>query len=238
MSSLSAQIRKRRIFRDRCCGGDRYRGGERGGCGSRDRDGSGAGTAWRRGAARQRRVAPACQQSCHCRVQQGARAAAAYLSRGWCSTPRRSGRGGAVRPTPTCGGSERNTMTLQVIDNAVQLLRHLRPAVNRIRARDKRLAAQIVDAANSVVLNLGEAEHSDAGNKRARLHTAAGSASEVRAGIRDPALQFVENCSQTGCRSLGLREAGPGRGGPRGAGHRTRRHLEVNPLTQSWRGAR
>lgn len=75
-------------------------------------------------------------------------------------------------------------MTLQVIDNAVQLLRHLRPAVNRIRARDKRLAAQIVDAANSVVLNLGEAEHSDAGNKRARLHTAAGSASEVRAGIR------------------------------------------------------
>lgn len=75
-------------------------------------------------------------------------------------------------------------MKLQVIDNAINLLQHLRPAISRIRARDKRLATQIVDAANSVALNLGEGEYSDPGNRRARFHTAAGSASEVRAGIR------------------------------------------------------
>ena len=74
-------------------------------------------------------------------------------------------------------------MKLQVIDNALRLLRSLRPAVARIRGRDRRLATQIVDAANSVVLNLGEGEYSDAGNRRARFHTAAGSAAEVRAGV-------------------------------------------------------
>jgi four helix bundle protein len=73
---------------------------------------------------------------------------------------------------------------LQVIDNAIELLRQLRPCVGRIRGRDKRLAAQIVDAANSTVLNLGEGEYSDPGNRRARFHTAAGSAAEVRAGVR------------------------------------------------------
>ena len=75
-------------------------------------------------------------------------------------------------------------MTLRIIDTAIQLLQLLRPLIARVRGRDKRLATQVVDAANSVVLNLGEAEHSDAGNRRARLHTAAGSASEVRAGVR------------------------------------------------------
>lgn len=75
-------------------------------------------------------------------------------------------------------------MKLHVTDNAIELLQQLRPYISRIRSRDKRLATQIVDAANSIVLNLGEGEYSDPGNRRARFHTAAGSASEVRAGIR------------------------------------------------------
>lgn len=75
-------------------------------------------------------------------------------------------------------------MKLHVTDNAIELLQQLRSTISRIRARDKRLATQIVDAANSIVLNLGEGEYSDPGNRRARFHTAAGSAAEVRAGIR------------------------------------------------------
>ena len=75
-------------------------------------------------------------------------------------------------------------MKLKVINKAVNLIHQLRPLINRIRPRDKRLANQIVDAANSVVLNLGEAEYSDPGNRRARFHTAAGSAGEVRAGVQ------------------------------------------------------
>jgi four helix bundle protein len=41
-----------------------------------------------------------------------------------------------------------------------------------------------VRAANSVVLNIREAAYSDPGDRRARFHSAAGSANEVRGGLR------------------------------------------------------
>jgi four helix bundle protein len=56
--------------------------------------------------------------------------------------------------------------------------------VNRIKRQDKSLADQLVRAASSVALNIGEAEYSDPGNKRARLFSAAGSANETRAALR------------------------------------------------------
>ena len=60
----------------------------------------------------------------------------------------------------------------------------MRPLIVRIKRHDRSLADQLVRAASSVALNVAEAEYSDPGNKRARLFTAAGSASETRAVLR------------------------------------------------------
>jgi four helix bundle protein len=70
-------------------------------------------------------------------------------------------------------------MALQVSRLSIELIETLRPVIPRIKARDRALADQIVRAASSVALNIGEAEHSDPGNKRARFFTAAGSAGET-----------------------------------------------------------
>ena len=75
-------------------------------------------------------------------------------------------------------------MTLQVATLSIQLIEALRPLVGRIKARDRSLADQLARAASSVALNIGEARHSDPGNRRARLFTAAGSASESLTAIK------------------------------------------------------
>src|SRR5688572_7724557 len=73
---------------------------------------------------------------------------------------------------------------LHVLDDALEAVCALRPVVARIRAQDKSLAAQLTDAASSMVLNIGEAAYSDPGNQRARLCTASGSANEARTALR------------------------------------------------------
>lgn len=75
-------------------------------------------------------------------------------------------------------------MVLIVADLSVELIDRLRPLVPRIKARDKSLADQIQRAASSVTLNIGEAAYSDPGSRRARFHTAAGSAGETLAAVR------------------------------------------------------
>ncbi|HEX2877247.1 MAG TPA: four helix bundle protein [Polyangiaceae bacterium] len=75
-------------------------------------------------------------------------------------------------------------MALIVGDLSIELVERLRPVIPRIKARDKNLADQLQRAASSVALNIGEAEYSDPGNRRARFHTAAGSAGETRAAVR------------------------------------------------------
>jgi four helix bundle protein len=75
-------------------------------------------------------------------------------------------------------------MALIVADLSIELVEKLRALIPRIKTRDKSLADQIQRAASSVVLNIGEAEYSDPGNRRARFHTAAGSAGETRAALR------------------------------------------------------
>lgn len=75
-------------------------------------------------------------------------------------------------------------MALIVADLSIELIEKLRPLVPRIKAKDKGLADQIQRAASSVALNIGEAAYSDPGNRRARFHTAAGSAGETLAAVR------------------------------------------------------
>jgi len=67
-------------------------------------------------------------------------------------------------------------MRLEVSRLALETIATLRPLVPRIRRHDRSLAVQLVRAASSTVLNLGEGEYSDPGTKRARYCNAAGSA--------------------------------------------------------------
>lgn len=75
-------------------------------------------------------------------------------------------------------------MALQVGELSIQLIEALQPLMPRIKAKDKALEDQIRRAASSIALNVGEAEFSDPGNRRARFHTAAGSAGETRNALR------------------------------------------------------
>ena len=67
-----------------------------------------------------------------------------------------------------------------VLDLAIHVISRLRPVVELIRARDRDLADQVRRSASSIALNLGEANGSDPGNRRARLRTARGSTQETR----------------------------------------------------------
>jgi four helix bundle protein len=75
-------------------------------------------------------------------------------------------------------------MSFQVGDLSIELVEALAPLMPRLKQRDKALADQLSRAASSICLNLGEAEFSDPGNRRARLFTAAGSAGETRNALR------------------------------------------------------
>ena len=72
---------------------------------------------------------------------------------------------------------------LEVLNLALEAIELLGPIVARIKKHDRSLARQITDAANSSVLNTGEGALSDAGTRRSRYQSAAGSANEVRVGV-------------------------------------------------------
>ena len=67
---------------------------------------------------------------------------------------------------------------------SLQVIAALRPVVPKIKEQHKPLADQLMRSASSVALNLGEAELSDPGNRRARLFSAAGSAKETLTALR------------------------------------------------------
>jgi four helix bundle protein len=75
-------------------------------------------------------------------------------------------------------------MPLKVADVALAIITELRPLLPRIKQRDRSLPDQLLRAANSIVLNIGEAEYSDPGNRRARFFTAAGSTNETRRALQ------------------------------------------------------
>ena len=72
-------------------------------------------------------------------------------------------------------------MALRIYAVAIEMVRGVRPVVERIGRRDSSLADQLRRAAASVPLNLHEGAYSQKGNERARFHSALGSAAEVRA---------------------------------------------------------
>ena len=74
-------------------------------------------------------------------------------------------------------------MSLHVHSLALQSVSELRSVVLRVQRHDRALADQLRRALSSMALNLGEAAYSDPGTKRARLHTAAGSANESRSAL-------------------------------------------------------
>ena len=75
-------------------------------------------------------------------------------------------------------------MALVVVELALEIIQALRPLMPLIQRRDRDLASQLARAASSAALNSGEAEYNDPGNRRARFHTAAGSANEARVALR------------------------------------------------------
>ena len=75
-------------------------------------------------------------------------------------------------------------MAYQVTELTLLLIEALEPLIPRIKQRHKGTADQLVRAASSIALNLGEAQYSDPGTRRARLHTAAGSAGETLVGLQ------------------------------------------------------
>ena len=75
-------------------------------------------------------------------------------------------------------------MKFQVEELSLELISTLVPLMPRIKQRDKDLENQLRRAASSIGLNAAEAAHSDPGNRRARLFTAAGSANETRHALQ------------------------------------------------------
>lgn len=74
-------------------------------------------------------------------------------------------------------------MSLRVHSLALESIACLRSVVVKVQRHDRALASQLRDALSSMALTIGEAEYSDPGTKRARLHTAAGSANEARSAL-------------------------------------------------------
>ncbi len=75
-------------------------------------------------------------------------------------------------------------MAYELEELSLELIEALVPLMPRIKQRDKALEDQIRRAASSIGLNCAEAALSDPGDKRARFHTAAGSARETQHALR------------------------------------------------------
>jgi four helix bundle protein len=74
-------------------------------------------------------------------------------------------------------------MALIVHSLILEVITAVRPLMPRIARHDRALAQQLRRALSSAALNVGEAEYSDPGNRRARFFSAAGSAGETRMGL-------------------------------------------------------
>jgi len=75
-------------------------------------------------------------------------------------------------------------MSYELEELSLELIEALVPLMPRIKRHDKSLEDQLRRAASSIGLNVAEAALSDPGNKRARFHTAAGSARETQHALR------------------------------------------------------
>ncbi len=66
----------------------------------------------------------------------------------------------------------------------LDLIAELKALMPAVRKHDRDLARQLLRAANSIALNLSEAQKNDAGTGRARYASGAGSANETRMAVR------------------------------------------------------
>lgn len=94
-------------------------------------------------------------------------------------------------------------MTYRLEEMSLELIDALVPLMPRIKRHDKSLEDQLRRAASSIGLNLAEAAGSDPGNKRARFHTAAGSARETQHALRQ-AIAWRYVTAREAERALGL----------------------------------
>src|SRR5262245_53329268 len=96
----------------------------------------------------------------------------------WGSIGGRLARRSGVRAPPV----EILTM-LRIYDDAVQLVRLLRPLCDKIGRHNRALRKQLEAAGPSVVCNIGEGHLRRGGHQTERFETAAGSARECRAAL-------------------------------------------------------
>ena len=74
--------------------------------------------------------------------------------------------------------------TFQVLEDAIELCRLVRPVAEQVEKHDRKLAAQLRDSAQSTPANIAEGKHRRGGHQRERFGTAYGSAQEVKAHLR------------------------------------------------------
>ena len=74
--------------------------------------------------------------------------------------------------------------TFQVLDDAIELCRLVRPIAEQVEKHDRKLAGQLRDAAQSTPANIAEGKHRRGGHQRERFGTAYGSAQEVKTHLR------------------------------------------------------
>ena len=75
-------------------------------------------------------------------------------------------------------------MRFEALELAIQLIRHLRPLVERLRSRNADAARQVRRAADSVAYNLGEGRKRLGRDRVHHFSVATGSAEEVRTALR------------------------------------------------------
>jgi hypothetical protein len=75
-------------------------------------------------------------------------------------------------------------MAYHLEELSLEFIAALVPLMPRIKQGDKNLDVTLRPPASSIGLNVAEAAFSDPGNKRARFHTAAGSAREAQHALR------------------------------------------------------
>ncbi len=75
-------------------------------------------------------------------------------------------------------------MRFLALQLSLELIEALRPLVRTIRSSDRKLANQLVDAASSTPLNLGEGSRRAGRDRKHLFRIAAGSNEEVRTALR------------------------------------------------------
>ena len=75
------------------------------------------------------------------------------------------------------------TRRFEVLDLSIEIVRSLRVPVARLQTRERKLAAQIREAASSIALNIGEGRRRRGADRLHHYRIAAGSADETITGL-------------------------------------------------------